>query len=242
MATPESSRAPDPASTAAWREREAIIARFEEAWSHGPSLSLRDFLPGDGALRAPVLVELVHIDLERRLKAGERVRIEAYLQDFPELTADRTIVLDLIRTEFLLRGRQGPCALEEYQQRFPERWPDSRALLVSEAATISHAGPTARHSTAPDPSATISRVDPPASASVRTATRSHQDCREFIDAMERLRLLTPQQQDQLASLSRQFTDAPQLTHVLDENMAGERLDGHGRDCASARCDVCGHDP
>ena len=38
--------------------------------------------------RSAVLVELVHIDLECRLKTGEPARVESYLERFPELSQD----------------------------------------------------------------------------------------------------------------------------------------------------------
>ena len=45
---------------------------FEEAWQQGERPTLEDFLPKGGETqRQRVLVELVHADLECRLKAGE---------------------------------------------------------------------------------------------------------------------------------------------------------------------------
>jgi hypothetical protein len=41
-----------------------------------------------------VLLELVHIELELRLKAGEAARVEAYLARCPELAGDRAVTLE----------------------------------------------------------------------------------------------------------------------------------------------------
>jgi hypothetical protein len=55
---------------------EEIVERFEKAWREGRRPEIQDFLPPADPLRAAVLVELVHTDLEHRLKAGEGVRAE----------------------------------------------------------------------------------------------------------------------------------------------------------------------
>lgn len=99
---------------------EEIVERFEEAW-HGPwPPRLEAFLPGDAALFWPVLVELVHIDLEYRLKRGEKVTVEAYLRNYPELSDDRATVVDLLAAEFRLRRcRTRDLTPEEFLRRFP---------------------------------------------------------------------------------------------------------------------------
>jgi hypothetical protein len=57
------------------------VNRFEEAWESSQQQDLGAFLP-QASLRRTVLVELVHIDLERRLKAGQAARVEDYLGRF----------------------------------------------------------------------------------------------------------------------------------------------------------------
>ena len=69
-----------------WQQADAFVHRFEEAWQKGRP-AIADFLP-DGPDRLAVLKELVEVDRERRLQAGESVPAEDYLQRFPELTAD----------------------------------------------------------------------------------------------------------------------------------------------------------
>jgi hypothetical protein len=47
-----------------------LVNRFEDAWAQTPPPELDAFLPPPGQLRRCALVELVHVDLEYRLKAG----------------------------------------------------------------------------------------------------------------------------------------------------------------------------
>jgi WD40 repeat protein len=99
---------------------ESAVKRFEHAWRQGPRPALEDYLPaGDG--RQLVLVELVHIDLELRLKAGEAARVEEYFDRYPQLAGDRSTAVELIAIEYQLRRRGEPgLALDDYLQRFPQ--------------------------------------------------------------------------------------------------------------------------
>src|SRR3954468_16844508 len=103
-----------------WDEFEDVIRRFEDAWE-GPSRpEILAYLP-TGAGRTGLLTELVHVDLEYRLRAGEPARVEEYLARYPELTDDRAVVLELIGAEHEFRRRREPgLALGEFFRRFPE--------------------------------------------------------------------------------------------------------------------------
>jgi hypothetical protein len=97
------------------------VARFEEAWQRGQRPALADYLPADDPLRWAVLIDLVHVDLERRLKAGELVCVEAYLARWPELADDSAVVVDLLAAEYDLRRRQEPgLGTDDYVRRFPQ--------------------------------------------------------------------------------------------------------------------------
>jgi WD40 repeat protein len=95
---------------------------FETAWQQPVPPRLEDYLPPESEPgRAEVLVSLVRIDLEHRIKAGEPVRIESYLSRFPELRESGEGVLGLVMHEYDLRHRQDPAVnAEEYFTRFPE--------------------------------------------------------------------------------------------------------------------------
>jgi tRNA A-37 threonylcarbamoyl transferase component Bud32 len=97
-----------------------LVDRFEEAWQSGQRPQINDFLPPEGLGRRAVLAELIHVDLERRLKTHEAVRVEQYLERYPELAADQAVVLNLLQSEFALRRRSElELSLDDYLQRFP---------------------------------------------------------------------------------------------------------------------------
>ncbi len=110
-----------PSVDAEWSALKDAVNRFEAAWRQGLTPPIEDFLPAESPLRRRVLVELVHIDLELRLKAGQPVRIEEYLARFPELSADAAVVVDLIAAEFEMRRRGEPgVTFDQLIKRFPQ--------------------------------------------------------------------------------------------------------------------------
>ncbi len=109
----------DPSSADLRSAVESVLERFEEAWQHEPPPEVADFLPA-GPSRAIALAELVHIDLEYRLKRGDPARIEAYLERYPELASNSAVILGLISAEYALRQRREPnLRLDEFERRFP---------------------------------------------------------------------------------------------------------------------------
>jgi WD40 repeat protein len=108
---------------------ERAVDRFEDAWQRGGRPDIDNYLQPDGPDRSQVLVELVHIDLERRLKAGEPVRVEVYLLRYPELGAAES-VLELLAAEYRLRRRhEANVTAEEYGRRFPQYRAELASLL-----------------------------------------------------------------------------------------------------------------
>jgi predicted ATPase/tRNA A-37 threonylcarbamoyl transferase component Bud32 len=104
-----------------WLALKDTLRRFEDRWREGPRPAIDDYLPAGDPLRFRVLIELVHIDLELRLKAGEAARVEEYLTRYPELAGDRAVTLALIAAEYeLRRRRESDLAPDECQQRFPQ--------------------------------------------------------------------------------------------------------------------------
>jgi predicted ATPase len=112
---------PVPPRAEEWSALKNAVRRFEQAWRQTPRPGIEDFLPADAPLRLRVLIELVHIDLELRLKAGESARVEEYLERYPELAGDGSLALELIAAERVLRRRreQG-LSLDDYLERFPQ--------------------------------------------------------------------------------------------------------------------------
>src|SRR5262245_17227433 len=119
---------------AAWAECEAVIKRFEDAWRSGPRPDMSAFVPTGHPLRPRLLAELVHTDLELRLRAGDAARVEDYLSQFPELDQEG-VILELLTAEFRLRKRREAPRPEEYFTRFPAH----RNALVG---LFSSGGPT----------------------------------------------------------------------------------------------------
>jgi WD40 repeat protein len=116
-----------------WAEVEALVKRFEDAWRAGSAPRIREVLPFDGPVRSHALIELIHVDLEFRLRAGRFARVENYLGDFPELGAHPAALIDLLLAEASLRGRWQRLAYsEEYQLRFPVLWAELRPRLAEQ--------------------------------------------------------------------------------------------------------------
>jgi hypothetical protein len=142
MTQPTSGSTERPAGASA--RLEEVVERFEQAWQEGPRPDLGQFLPADGPLRRAVLIELVHIDLECRLKAGETVRVEEYLGRYPDLNDDPKAAIDLIVREHELRcQREGQVPFTELAQRFPAYQEVLRQRLQ---VTRDQEAPTAEHS------------------------------------------------------------------------------------------------
>jgi|GEM_PF-1362952 len=122
-----------------WLQCEELIEAFEKAWGTGPPPSVDDFLRREGSERAALLVELIHVDLEFRLRAGEAARVESYLGRYPRLAQDRATMLELLEVEYELRQRKEVgVGLDEYATRFPAYIEELRRRLAC-AATAGRA-------------------------------------------------------------------------------------------------------
>ena len=115
---------------------ETIIERFEVAWHAGAFPQLEDFIPEDDALHNIVLIELVHSDLDFRIKAGEKVRAEEYFQRFLNLQNDDDVFCELVEAEYQLRQQQEPLLKTvEYWQRFPNQHKLLRQIFPDSSMT-----------------------------------------------------------------------------------------------------------
>jgi tRNA A-37 threonylcarbamoyl transferase component Bud32/peroxiredoxin len=143
MSAPPADGAPLPSrSTTGWNHRKRLIEQFELAWQRGERLAIEDFLPEPPAPRDLILVELVHADLEWRLKNGEAARVENYLERFPELEGNRDVVLDLIVQEFSLRRNSEPGLMPaDFCHRFPVLAAEVQARLASAETPPAGASP-----------------------------------------------------------------------------------------------------
>jgi WD40 repeat protein/serine/threonine protein kinase len=152
----------------------SLVERFEDSWQCGGRPALADYLPANGSQRQAVLAHLVHVDLERRLNAGELICVEAYLARWPELVDDPGVVVDLLASEYDLRRRQETgLNVEEYVRRFPRHGDALRARLHvpaearAPAAATTSTGQAETHR--PSPAATQAAADEPATLPPRPA-------------------------------------------------------------------------
>jgi uncharacterized protein (TIGR03067 family) len=120
--------------TKSWHKIDRVVMAFEQAWRSGKPPAIDDYLHHAGEERPALLRELVLVDLERRLKAGETARVEAYLQRFEALAAEPPCMLDLIALEYEQRCRQEAAATvrAEILERFPQYRQALAACLVGE--------------------------------------------------------------------------------------------------------------
>jgi hypothetical protein len=110
-------------STDDWDRLQEILDRFEKAWSNvdnEDAIDLRAYLPPvEDPLRPVALSELIKAELEIRWRRGQEVRIESYLNDFPELQVVGTLP-PLIYEEYRVRHLYGDKPqVTAYQERFP---------------------------------------------------------------------------------------------------------------------------
>lgn len=117
---------------------DSVLDRFEEAWQKGVPPPIDQFLPplapgSQGALapgRLGLMKELIQIDLDQRwrpratdsLSAGlpERLRVEQYLERYPELRRAEQVVVELVGEEYRVRQRWGDrTGRDDYVTRFP---------------------------------------------------------------------------------------------------------------------------
>jgi tetratricopeptide (TPR) repeat protein/predicted Ser/Thr protein kinase len=141
MASQHSPQHDDPAGAGRGEGLESLVGRFERLWIAGERPDLEAFLGGaPAAAPREVLIELVHTELELRLKAGEPARVEEYFQRFPGLAADAAAARELIAAEFHHRARREPgLNLQEFPRRFPQ-WGEELDHLLSQLATVRRPG------------------------------------------------------------------------------------------------------
>ncbi|HEX3148657.1 MAG TPA: serine/threonine-protein kinase [Gemmataceae bacterium] len=104
--------------------------------------------------------EVMLKDQRRRWTRGDRVRVEQFLEQYPEARANADLILDLIYAEVLLRREAGETPrIAEYLERFPELADPIRLQFEVDDAI----GPTriAPESDPTDPDAVPAPIPPP---------------------------------------------------------------------------------
>ena len=106
----------------AWSELQRSVRRFRRALQCGEQPEIEAFATAGGAHRLKVLVELVHEELEFRIKAGEAAELRDYLERFPELGEDPQALSELADAEAALRARATTLAPDPVRGDSPERF------------------------------------------------------------------------------------------------------------------------
>ncbi|MDA0836020.1 MAG: serine/threonine-protein kinase [Planctomycetota bacterium] len=89
------------------RQLDEIVKTYKSACGSGSYPNIDRYVPADKSLHLAVLVELIRVDLEFRLKAGESVSVDDYLRRYSELEHQHQIITQLNAAENQIR-RQLP--------------------------------------------------------------------------------------------------------------------------------------
>ncbi len=110
-----------PLAGTAGDDLEARYAELETAWQRGDQPTLGNFLPPHEPARTSAIKSLAPMDFEYRFAQDQDTRVEVYLQQYPQLSDDRTFLEEFIGWEAELR-RSANQALDvaEYIRRFPQ--------------------------------------------------------------------------------------------------------------------------
>lgn len=123
-------------TTAVWKRSslfDEVLYRFEKDYRAGKNPDVASYLSGEGEKRRELLLELLHSDLELRLRAGEVLRVRDYLAVFPELAERPAEILSLLAVELRFLREQGQQPqLEQYEQDYGEFLPSSLKPLFEE--------------------------------------------------------------------------------------------------------------
>src|SRR5438105_2274739 len=118
----DASRTAGIAADQTWRYREEILGRFEAAWRSGPRPRIEEFIPAPPGSNLHLLIEIIHLDVEYRLRAGETVATNEYAVRFPDLAHEPAALLSLARAA---ERRFADVGAGDTFFEFPERPSDS---------------------------------------------------------------------------------------------------------------------
>ena len=115
-----------------WDKVHELANRFESDWSATEPLDLSAYLPEEGdPLRLVVLHELVKSDMDFCWQAGQRIYLENYLDDYPELGNPESVSVSLVAEEVRIRKECGDePKRDHYEARFPKQTPKLDSLFI----------------------------------------------------------------------------------------------------------------
>src|SRR5262245_40251564 len=94
---------PGKLSTAVDLEADGPAARLWTLWARGERPEIAAFVDEVGPLAPEVLAEVLRVDQRERWGVGERPELSRYFRDFPALTRDVELAMELIYGEYLIR-------------------------------------------------------------------------------------------------------------------------------------------
>jgi len=121
-----------------------IVEAFEDHWSRTGQANVREWLPvGDHPQATTIALELLCVDLERRVRAGTPRSVESYCDEFIELLGDEALRERLAFEDYRLRTARGdqPQAAD-YARRLAidtAHWPPTEARTEDSAAGVAPA-------------------------------------------------------------------------------------------------------
>ena len=141
-----------------WIDRRVKL--FERTWHPDDPQRFAKQLHDAGELRQQLLVELLHADLEFSLRGKHIFGVDSYLQIFPELTEQSSVVANLVMHEWKMRQAYQPdLSLDELLTRYPAL----RNMIAHEEMTSAIITSTSSHDNAalpPSPNPILPRTLP----------------------------------------------------------------------------------
>ncbi len=122
---------------------ENAIANFEREFANGHAPLIERYVDTTDVNSQELFAELLHTELELKIRDGQSARVEAYAERFPQIRTQSKLYQELIYTEFRIRQLYEPgLSLEEYQKRFPDEFPGLVSQFSAQISTSPGAGAT----------------------------------------------------------------------------------------------------
>jgi WD40 repeat protein/serine/threonine protein kinase len=110
-----------------------LLGEFHRTWAAGRLDAALAELPADLPYRLAAVTGLAALDLEMQWQAGNRPRVEDYLEKYPELGTAENVSIELLLAEYLAMERADPAAppdLSAFLSRFPQQADEFRRLIA----------------------------------------------------------------------------------------------------------------